>query len=165
LGIAIAMGGAGGLLGALLVERLNRRFALGMVLIGASAVGMGAGLLTVLAGGPVYVAAAMLMLSQLVSDGAASIYTINQLSVRQTVTPDRLLGRVNASSDMLPMAVAPLGALAGGVLGGLIGVRNTLWIAELSSLVTLAWLALSPVRRLQELPPPADATELALAEP
>ncbi len=165
LGIAIAMGGAGGLAGALLVEPLNRRYPLGKVLVGASAAGMAAGLLTVLARGPVSLAAGMLMLSQFVSDGAASVYLINQMSVRQTVTPDHLLGRVNASSDMLPMAVAPLGALAGGVLGGIIGVRNTLWIAELSSLITLAWLALSPLRGLHELPPPAESPDLVLAEP
>jgi predicted exporter len=51
--------------------------------------------------------------------------------------------------------VRPLGALAGGSLGALIGLRPTLWIATVGALAGVAWLLPSPVPGLRSLPSPA----------
>jgi predicted MFS family arabinose efflux permease len=150
LGLAIAMGGLGSLAGALAAQRIGRRYRLGAVLIGAYAVRILAGLLTALAGGSVALAAGMLMGAQFLGDAAETLYGINEVSLRQTVTPDGLLGRVNASAALLPQCAAPLGALAGGVLAELIGVRSTIFLAVLGPLLGLAWLVLSPVRNLRD---------------
>jgi MFS family permease len=156
LGIVIAMGGVGSLAGALLAERAGRRFPLGAVLIGSLAVGTVVSIFTPLARGPVAVAAASLIVGQFFGDMSRTIYEIHQVSLRQAITPDRLLGRANASMQMLNAALGPLGALVGGWLGGKVGPRNTLWLAVAGLFLSLPWLIFSPVRRLREMPQTVD---------
>jgi hypothetical protein len=60
------------------------------------------------------------------------IYSINQLSVRQMMTPDWGLGRVNASHRCIIFGISPIRALLGGALGELIGLRWTLVTADAS---------------------------------
>lgn len=64
------------------------------------------------------------------------------------MTPDALLGWVNASIYHLRMGVGPFGAVAGGVLGGAIGPRETLAIAVVGSTLGGLWILSSPVRKL-----------------
>jgi predicted MFS family arabinose efflux permease len=91
------------------------------------------------------------------------------MTLRQTITPDRLLGRVNAGMETGPHAVMLVGALAGGLLGELIGLRATLVIAACVMLLAALWLAASPVRALRSVPLPAPELEpepaVPLAEP
>jgi MFS family permease len=68
------------------------------------------------------------------------IYAITNVSLRQRLCPDRMLGRVNATMRFLIMALFPLGALLGGILGELIGLRGTLWVA--GGIIVLAPLPL-----------------------
>ena len=82
------------------------------------------------------------------------IYAITNVSLRQRLTPDRLLGRVNATMRFLIMGLFPLGAIAGGLLGELIGVRATLVVAGV--LVALSpvplWRVLRGTRDVEDLP-------------
>jgi MFS family permease len=96
LGFTIAFGGIGALIGALLVERLTRRFGLGPTIIGALFVDALGALLIWMAGGLPILAVPLMIVAQLVGDMAGSIAMINQVSLRQIIIPDRLLGRVNA---------------------------------------------------------------------
>ena len=57
------------------------------------------------------------------------MYAITNVTVRQRLCPAHMLGRVNATMRFLIMGMFPLGALIGGVLGELIGVRATLWVS------------------------------------
>ncbi len=150
LGLTIAMGGVGDLIGALVAGPLVRRYGLGPTLIGTFALGSSAAFLIPLAGGPVLVAVLLLMVAQLVGDMLRTVYTINEVSVRQTITPDRLLGRTNAGIQLSVAGVGPVGALAGGVLGEMIGVRATLAVAAMGGLAAGLWLLFSPVRNLGE---------------
>ncbi len=93
LGIVIAGGGVGSLLGAAFAGSLPRRFGIGPTLVWASLVGSLIALLTPLAGGPSWFAALMLLIPQVFGDGLATIFSINELSLRQTLVPDRCLGR------------------------------------------------------------------------
>ncbi len=54
--------------------------------------------------------------AMLVFDFGAILYGINYLSLRQAITPDRLLGRMTATMRFLTVASAPLGSLVGGAL-------------------------------------------------
>lgn len=148
LGVTIAMGGVGDLVGALLAARLVKRYGLGPTLIGSFALGGGAAFLIPFASGPVVVAVGFLMAAQLVGDMLQTVYAINEVSVRQSITPDRLLGRTNASIQMLSAGIGPVGALAAGVLGESIGLRPTLTIAAVGGLLAILWLVFSPVRSL-----------------
>jgi len=148
LGVIIAMGGVGDLLGALLAARLVRRAGLGETLIGASVTNGLIGFLLPLAGGLPILAAAFLVAGQLFGDMARTIYDIHAVSLRQAITPDRLLGRTNASMQLLTAGVGPMGALVGGILGQAIGVRQAIFVSALGSSLACLWLIFSPVRKL-----------------
>ena len=153
LSAVIALGGASDTFGALVTERLTRRLGVGPALIAAALVVAVAYWLPPLAHGPVWACAAVLALAQL-GDMAWSVYNINELSLRQAITPDHLLGRVNAAMHLTFRGVAPAGALAGGVLAQYIGIRNALFVGAAGVLLSTLWLIFSPVRHLRELPLP-----------
>jgi hypothetical protein len=152
LGLAIAFGGASDILGTLLARWAVRRLGLGAVLLGAYALSALAAFLIPLAHGSVWAAEGFLIGAQLLGDGLFTIYAINELSLRQQVTPDRLLGRTNASLQLLQGGIGPLGALAAGILAQGIGVRATLYVAAAGMLVSAMWLVFSPVRGMPTLP-------------
>ncbi|NMB89352.1 MAG: MFS transporter [Chloroflexi bacterium] len=160
LGFTIAVGGLGSLLGSLLSPPAVRRFGLGGTLTGALLLGIGAHLLIPLASGSMALIFTCMVAAQLFGDALRTIFFINAISLRQAVTPDRLLGRTNAGIEMLSAAAAPLGALVGGLLGDLLGVRATLVVAACGGgLLAAVLLWLSPVGRLRALPAPAGETE------
>jgi predicted MFS family arabinose efflux permease len=72
---------------------------------------------------------------------------------QQSYCPPELRGRLAASSSFLNYGTIPLGALLGGTLGEVLGLRPALWI--LTAGVPLAGLILyfSPIRRHRDLPP------------
>jgi Na+/melibiose symporter-like transporter len=159
VGTIISFGGAAGLLGAFAAERLVRRFGFGRTFIG-SAVLTGAAMLFVpLARGSVAVCCAFLVVAQL-GDLGWPVYHVNDRSLRQAITPAHLLGRVNAAMHLLFSGIMPLGALAGGAVAQVIGVRTTMLIGATGFLLSTLWLVFSPVRRLRELP---DAVQQATA--
>lgn len=82
----------------------------------------------------------------------AVVYNVAQVSFRQAICPDRLLGRMNASVRFMVWGTLPLGALAGGVLGELIGIRPTMWIGAVGTVLAPLWVVFSPLRRLRDLP-------------
>jgi len=71
---------------------------------------------------------------------------VNAISLRHALTPDSLQGRVNATFTFVAHGMSPLGALLGGVLGGLIGLPMTLVVGELGMLLAVGWLLVSPLR-------------------
>lgn len=149
LGVIISAGGVGSLVGAVLAGWMPKRFGLGRTLTFSALGGSLLSLLTPLAGGPPILAVTMMMIPQLVGDALSDVYTINELTLRQLVVPDHLLGRANATANFLAQAIAPVGALVAGLLGDRIGARGTLLIAILGWIVTSIWVLRSPVRDLQ----------------
>ena len=151
LGAIISVGGASNVFGALLAERLLHRLGLGRMLIGAAwMIGL-AMLLVPLAHGPVALCTAFLVAAQL-GDMAWPIYNINETSLRQAITEDRLLGRVSSAGHLLFWGALPLGGLAGGAIAQAIGIRQTMLIGALGYLLSTLWLTFSPVRHLRKLP-------------
>jgi MFS family permease len=148
LGAIVSVGGATSLLGALITEPLVRRFGLGRTLIGSALAAGLFSLMVPLAHGSVVMCSAFLVASQS-GDAAWPIYTINETSLRQTITPDHLLGRVNSAMHLMFRGMLPLGALTGGVVAEYIGVRNTMFAGSIGFLLSTLWLVFSPIRRLQ----------------
>ena len=80
------------------------------------------------------------------------VYNITQVSFRQLLCPERLLGRMNATIRFAVWGTIPIGSLLGGILGATIGLRPTLWVAVVGSALALLPVLLSPLRTMRELP-------------
>jgi hypothetical protein len=87
----------------------------------------------------------------------AILYNINQVSFRQRLCPDHLLGRMNATMRFVVWGVLPIGALIGGVIGTSIGLRPTLWIAAIGESLAGVWLVASPMRHMRDYPAGEDS--------
>ncbi|MFG3256883.1 MFS transporter [Streptomyces sp. NPDC048172] len=75
----------------------------------------------------------------------AVVYNVAQVSYRQAVCPEALLGRMNATLRFMVWGSMPLGALAGGALASAAGPRTALWLCAAGFL--LVPLPLLPLRR------------------
>jgi hypothetical protein len=82
---------------------------------------------------------------------------VNGISLIQTITPDRLLGRVNASRRFAVWGVIPFGSLTGGALGTALGLRETIWIGAIGAALSALPLIFSPMRRVRVV---GDAEEM-----
>lgn len=143
LGVLVGSGGIGALVGALLAERVAKRFGSGRVLLAGFVMAAGLQVFVPLAGNLPKVAAAGVLLGvQMTGDLGWAINRITEVSLRQSLTPDRLLGRINASTHFLVVGVAPLGLLVGGALGEVLGAQWTLAIAVVGMLSGSIWLIL-----------------------
>lgn len=150
IGLFFSLGAVGGLAGAFTAMAVARRLGQGPT-IWMSAVLLGAaGLLVPLVerGWQFWMAA---VAYSVVSYGVV-VYNVAQLSFRQGLTPERLLGRMNATMRFLVWGTMPLGALIGGVLGQWVGVRETLWIGAIGGSLVFLPVFLSPLRTMRELP-------------
>jgi hypothetical protein len=78
---------------------------------------------------------ATLVLAHVLVRATDTIFSVDSTSVWQALTPDRLRGRVGATVRVLTTGSVPLGALIGGALGELVGLRATAAVAGLGVLV------------------------------
>jgi predicted MFS family arabinose efflux permease len=149
-GIVLGVGGIGLLVGSLVSPRLLKRLGLGTVLTLALLIN-GLGLLAVQASifGP---AAIMLAALWFLWSIGLPIYNINQVSFRQTIVPDAVQGRMNATMRSIGYGAVALGALVGGVVGLLYGILSAMTTGALISLIPVLVIWFGPVGRLREIP-------------
>ena len=157
IGFIFAAGSIGFLAGALLPDRLTRRFRLGPILAVSLAVVGLSDLLIPLAAGPRAVVIGLLIAAQFLFGIGLTVFNVNQVSLSQAVTPERLQGRMNATMLVLVSGATPLAALLGGLLGELLGLRTTLLLAALGELAAVLWIIMSPVSQLRTHPEPIAA--------
>ncbi|MGH2573649.1 MAG: MFS transporter [Actinomycetota bacterium] len=164
LGMVLAVGNGGFVLGAALATKIPRRLGVGKTIClaaGASSVP-----LLLLASTPAGVRAIPLLVAGgLVGSFGSVVYGINQVSLRQAVTPERLHGRMNATMKFLVMGFTPVGAVIGGVLGEAIGLRGTIWLAAAGACLAALPVSLSPLRKVREMPQESDPDPLTLRPP
>lgn len=154
LGMIFAIGGLTSLFGAFMAGRTNRLGGIGPALLVAAAVRAGGGLFTPFVVDVSFVGIALLVVAQCVTDPFWALFEIGDISLRQTITPERLQGRMFANFHFLEFGGALLGTIAGGVLGDTVGLRETLFLRVAVSALAVLLLALSPVPRLRTMPVP-----------
>jgi hypothetical protein len=76
------------------------------------------------------------------------VFNVTGLSFQQTVVPDRILGRLNATRRFIVWGVIPLGSSTGGVLASRVRLRETLWVGAIGGTLSFIPLLLSPVRTI-----------------
>lgn len=159
LGVVFAVGSVGFIIGALLPERLVRGIGVGPTLaISIAVVGL-SDLALPLAGQDVRWVALAVGLGQFFFGLGLTVFRVAQISVRQALVPDQLLGRVGGALNMLAWGIAPLGAIAGGVLGQTIGLRSTLVLGAILEAATALLIWQSPLWTMRDLGPDGAAAE------
>ncbi|MGO4716783.1 MFS transporter [Bradyrhizobium sp. 2TAF24] len=162
VGVTLGMYGVGMIIGALLATRILARLSFG----------------TVIALGPVsgFLAAAILALTIVVPLapvawlgffllGAGPIlWVISTTTLRQAVTPARLLGRVSAI-NIMSWGARPLGAAIGAIVGAVYGAEACLCLAVAGFGLQALVILLSPAVGLLRQPAMVDAGEAAAGRP
>jgi MFS family permease len=157
-GTVLSASAVGGLLGALLSDRLVRWVGEGRIIPLAALAFVPGAVLTPLASVLPFPPQAVLVTGGVLFFSSVVVYNVAQVSFRQRVCPPALLGRMNASVRFIVWGTTPLGALLGGWLGHAWGVVPALWVAAAGTLVSTLPVVLSPLIRMRELPgaPPQE---------
>jgi MFS family permease len=155
IGLILSLGSLGSVIGALTANRVARTLGIGPGLIAVATTG-GFGLLLIpLASGGLVLP--FLVVAHLFWGFFVLNYFVSAISLIQAITPDHLLGRTNASRRFLVQGVIPVGALLGGGLGTLVGLRPTIAVAAIGASVAVLPLYLSPLAHVRTT---ADAEDL-----
>jgi len=149
IGLWFSAGSVGAPVGAALAGRAARRLGAGRLII-VSAIGFSIAWFFVPAA-PHAIPLPFLIASGVVGSFSSVIYNITQVSLRQSICPPRLQGRMNATMRFLVWGTIPLGAFTGGVLGSSIGLRATLWVAAAGGVLALLPPLLSRVRNVRSI--------------
>ncbi|MEV4075786.1 MFS transporter [Nonomuraea fuscirosea] len=148
VGALLMSGGIGGLLGGLTSNWVAQRVGSARMTWLAVTVGAPFGLLLPMTQADwrvVFFALTSIMISW-----SATLMNVGQITYRQLVTPEQLLGRVNASVRFMTWGIMPLGALMGGLVAQQVGVRQTLWVLMAGRLLAFVPLLFSPLPRMRE---------------
>lgn len=163
LGLYWAVGGVGILLGARLARPLAARFGHGRTLGLAGACLAPAALAVALIGsGPwLWVASA----GWLGATAKTGIDNVLGVTVRQHLTPDALLGRMNATFRFVLTGALAVGSALAGLIAEVAGVRTAIWIGAgclAAAFLPVLW---SPLRTMRELPAAPAPTRRPTEEP
>ena len=124
IGIAFALGHTGYVAGAALSRRLTWRIGVGPTMqLGVSVFGPS---MLAFALGPTEWAGALFTAMVFAHGFGISIHNVNQVTIRQLLTPDELRARVAAVTRLVIFGAMPLGTLAGGLIAELVGVRGAI---------------------------------------
>jgi MFS family permease len=157
IGAVFAVGSLGAVAGAVSSSRIVSALGLGRTIILSAFLGGVPSMLIVLA----FPSNALLVLMPIwfVTGFTGVIYNVNQVSLRQAITPDRLQGKMNATMRFIVWGVYPIGGIIGGFLGEIVGLRMTILIAGIGMLASVIWVVLSPVAEVKVLPSGCEEAE------
>lgn len=131
-GILLTTTALGGVVGTLAAQPMIRRLGRARVLVVAITGN------ALLAGAPALSDSAFVVGAAFVVGGTTVVaWNIITVSLRQSIVPDRLIGRVNSAYRLLAWGTLPLGALLGGFIGELTDLRVVFALAGIGSLLLL----------------------------
>jgi MFS family permease len=158
IGVTFALGSAGALAGAFFAGKIGTRLGIGRTILLGTLVDGAPFVLIPLA--PRSLAVPFIVVAFAVAEFGIVLYNVSSISLTQALTPERLLGRVNASRRFIVWGTIPLGALTSGLLASSIGLRPTLFVGAIGCTLAAIPIALSPVRYVKELPTEPEAVPL-----
>src|SRR5487761_1069649 len=156
-GLVFGAGGAGAVIGAMLVGTVVRRLGVGNSLALANVL-LGVAFLAwplALLGAPVLVLGTLMFFGGMCD----SIYNVSQVSLRQAVTPSRLQGRMTATMRTVFWGVRPIANLAGGVMAGAVGAPATIVVGSLIGMTATIAVLAGPLGRVRQHSDVVEATE------
>ena len=156
IGVAFTVGNVGIVAAALIAPSVSRRYGLGRTMRVAVSLFGPAALLVAVAPSRLAIPATACMI--LVDGFGMGLHGVNQVSLRQAATPERLRGRMTATLRFLNFGMMPFGTILGGALATLVGLRPAIWICALGLFLPALPYALSSTGRLVRLPDHASTT-------
>jgi predicted MFS family arabinose efflux permease len=149
VGVTLAMYGVGMVIGALLATRVMQRISFGTVIGLGPVTGFAASAIMALT---TFIPAASLAgLSFFLLGVGPILWVISTTTLRQSVTPPSLLGRVSAI-NILSYGARPLGSALGAIIGGLYGAETCLYLAALIFAAQALVILMSPAVALSRQP-------------
>jgi MFS family permease len=150
VGVLIAVGGVGSIAGALAAGRAAARFGLGRTMVWPAIVASATFFFVPLA--PRESPELFVLTNMLFGSFFGMLFNVTQLTFRQSITPERLQGRMNAVVRLMYWGPQPAGLALGGAFAAVIGLRPTLFVSAVGATVVFLPLLAHPIRRLQEMP-------------
>jgi predicted MFS family arabinose efflux permease len=157
LGIVLGAASIGTLAGSFVTARISRRIGVGPAFILGCFLFPAPLILVPAAGGPYWFVIVLLFVSEFLSGVGLMLLDILAGTISAATIPTALRSRVSGAFMVVNYGVRPLGTTLGGIVGTLIGVRSTLWIATVGALLGIAWLLPSPIPHMRDVP--AEAPE------
>ncbi|MFL9881822.1 MFS transporter [Paraburkholderia agricolaris] len=150
VGVTLGAYGVGMVCGALAAPAIARRLAFGRVLT----IGPSCGLLASLVMVATIVAPSfwLAMLSFFLLGAGPILWVVGSTTLRQAITPERMMGRVSALNSTATFGARPLGALLGAAISARWGVDACLVAAAAAFLVQALIIVMSPAARLANIP-------------
>ncbi len=150
VGVTLAAYGVGMVVGAILAAPIVRVLPFGAVITVGPVAGLAAAVVMVLT---IWTPSPLLAgLSFFLIGAGPIIWTISTTTLRQSVTPEDLLGRVSAIITMGTSGARPVGAAIGAFVGGSYGAETCLVVAALGFLIQALVILTSPVPRVARQP-------------
>ncbi|HYM49851.1 MAG TPA: MFS transporter [Candidatus Limnocylindrales bacterium] len=149
-GVLLSLAGVGAVLGSALTQAITRTVGVGRI-IGISGVLSGLALMG-LSAAVRLPAIPTLALCYMLLGLADPVHNINQVTLRQALTPDRLQGRMNALFRTVYWGAWPLGNIIGGYLGTRLGLVPVMIGGGAAMAVISAAAFVTPLRRVGEHP-------------
>lgn len=150
VGVLLAAGGIGGILGAMIARPLGRRFGTARGFLVGKFVLTPFGLLMPMAQSGL--AMAFFFIGLFAVDGSIVAGNVTLDSFRQAYCPPHMLGRVVATTTLIKYSTIPVGAVIGGFLGDQVGLRPTMWIMTSALICCSALLLWGPIRKVRDFP-------------
>ncbi|MCW3816380.1 MFS transporter [Micromonospora sp. DR5-3] len=161
VGLCIALGSVGAVVGSVVAGRMERRWGTARTLVVAIGFASCSPVLVPLASGPQLVAVALIVLSFNAYGLGLTVFNVHNISQRQARTDPSALGRVTAAFSTIALGALPVGAVVGGLLGDLLGVRPALAVVAAAFIAGWLVFALALPRLFGEPPAPDPAPAAA----
>jgi MFS family permease len=158
-GVTVSIGGLGAVMGAFGAEQLGRRFGPGPFVIFSATVVAIAALCFPLVNTGDFLGVVSLAATYFVLSAGNSSITVFAWTIRQTLTPSAVLGRMNGAFRFLVTGIMPFGAFFGGWLGETIGIRPTLIVSGIALILIAASGRFTPLMQLKSLVVKAPVVE------
>jgi MFS family permease len=158
IGIIAGLGGIGSLAGSALAPAFVRRIGIGnTILLGMLGFALGNTLIPLapaggLLLGVIPLGALFLIIQQLFGDSFATVYEITEVSLVQASVEDRILGRVNATIHTFTTLLTLAGAIGGGIIAEVWGLRAAFAVGLLGAVFSIVVVWFSPVRFIRDAP-------------
>jgi MFS family permease len=156
IGVALGIGAVGGLASALVAKKVIDVIGVGRAMMLGSVCYPAPFLLLGLASGSHWLTAGMLGATEWLSGMGVMLYDIANNSLKSAVIPPQMRSRAAGAYNAINYGSRPLGALVGGWLGTVVGLRPTLIVAAAGGVLGCLWLLGSPIARMATIPELGD---------